>query len=265
MRFAAVISVAVLAALVTAGIRPTEAGSERSGSVAALAPGYTFDTGPVKLRHGANADYWVIAQAQGSYCGNQPLGQPWHVWGSYVQYVLGEPTRNPIPADGTAAFDRQGKQVARSVTFPWFVQEMSLRLSASPPTASVWFWNGQAVSRQEVVVELVPNHACAVKLAVRSLDCTPEPAVAGKRVTGKAVVAVMRAGVPEALAPTAKVTWRATFGSAALKPLSTSRAGGGLTATWKLPKAVKAKVVRVTVTVTSEGVTAARTHLHRVR
>ena len=104
----------------------------------------------------------------------------------------------------------------------------------------------------------------APTLAVKSLDCTPEPARAGKLMTGKAVVAVTRAGMPEVLAPTAKVTWRATFANVRLRPLSTTRAGGTLRSTWKLPTTVKAKVVRITLTITSDGVTVTKTHLHRV-
>jgi hypothetical protein len=276
MRTAALVWAAALAAsLVAVAFVPAGASGDGGRAVAvtqgvvptgaAAVGGYTFDTGAVKLRHGANDFYWTVAQAQGSYCGAQPLGGPWRVWGTYIQYIDGTPTKNPMPADGTATFDRQGKQLTRSVQFPWFVQELSLRLAENPPTASVWFWNGQAVSRQEVVVELKPNPACTLAVAVRSLDCTPEPAAAGKRLTGKAVVAVTRGGTPGALAPSATVTWRAVVGGTRLRTLSTARSGGVLRATWKLPKAVTAKVVRVTVTVATEGVVATKTHLHRVR
>ena len=265
MRFAAVVWIAALVVtLAAASVDPTGASGERSLGVAS-GGGYTFDTGPVKLVYGANADYWVIARAQGTYCGSRPLGDPWRVWGSYVQYISGEPHLNPIPADGTATFDADGKQVARSLRFPWFVQEMSLRLSESMPKASVWFWNGQSVSRQEVVVRLEPNAECALTLAVKTLACTPTPGIAGKRLAARAVVAVTRGGKPAVLAPTAKVSWRATVGSAALKPQSTTRSGGVLSASWRLPKPVKAKVARITVTVAMEGVTASRTHLHRLR
>ncbi|HSC91484.1 MAG TPA: hypothetical protein VLB86_07515 [Gaiellaceae bacterium] len=102
-------------------------------------------------------------------------------------------------------------------------------------------------------------------LALKSLDCTPEPARAGKLMTGTAVVAVTRAGVPEVLSPTAKVTWRVTVGTAKLKPQRTTTVDGVARATWKLPKTIKAKVVRVTVTATQEGVTITKTHLHRIR
>lgn len=105
----------------------------------------------------------------------------------------------------------------------------------------------------------------APTLAITGLDCTPEPAVAGRKLTGRATVAVTRSGVPEVLPSTAKVTWRATFGKVRLTPLATKSASGVLTSTWKLPATVKAKVVRVTVTVTTEGVTISKTHLHRVR
>jgi hypothetical protein len=44
-----------------------------------------------------------------------------------------------------------------------------------------------------------------------------------------------------------------------------ARTGNTLRATWQLPKTVKTKVVKVTLTVTSDGVTATKTHLHRVR
>lgn len=105
----------------------------------------------------------------------------------------------------------------------------------------------------------------APTLAITGLDCTPEPAVAGRKLTGRATVAVTRSGVPEVLPSTAKVTWKATFGKVRLTPLATKSASGVLTSTWKLPATVKAKVVRVTVTVTTEGVTISKTHLHRVR
>ena len=260
----AAVGVAVVLALAAAGARPAEGGSGQAVATRA-ASGYTFDTGMVKLLHGANASYWTTAQVQGTFCGGRALGDPWHVWGKYVQYIEGEPHVNPMPADGTVAFDAQGKQATRSATFPWFVQEMSLRLSESPPTASIWLWNGQAVSRQEVVVELRPNTECSVAVAITSLDCTPEPAVAGKRMTGKATVTVTRGGKPGALAPAATVAWQAKVGTVRLKQLSTSRAGNTLRATWLLPKAVKAKVAKVTLTVTSDGVTATKTHPHRIR
>jgi hypothetical protein len=263
---AAAVCIAVAAALsvaaVAAGTRTTTVSGERG--VAAPA-GYTFDTGTVRLVHGANPSYWTTAQAQGAFCGGQPLGEPWHVWGKYVQYIEGEPHVNPMPADGTATFDADGKQASRSVQFPWFVQEMSVRLSESPPTASIWFWNGQAVSRQEVVVELQPNPQCTLTVSIRSLGCTPQPALPGKLMTGKATVAVTRGGKPATLAPTAKVAWQAKLGTLRLKTLSTARTGNALRATWQLPKAVKTKVVRVTLTVTSDGVTATKMHLHRVR
>ncbi|HSL65079.1 MAG TPA: hypothetical protein VK874_10525, partial [Gaiellaceae bacterium] len=66
----------------------------------------------------------------------------------------------------------------------------------------------------------------APALALKSLDCTPEPARAGKLMIGRAVVAVTRAGVPELLSPTAKVTWRATAGGVKLKPQWTRTVGG---------------------------------------
>jgi hypothetical protein len=259
-RYAAVGVVAVLA-LAAAGARSADAGR---GSVAAPA-GYAFDTGTVKLAYGANPSYWTTAQAQGTFCGGRALGDPWHVWGKYVQYIEGEPHVNPIPADGTITFDAQGTMAGRSAGFPWFVQEMSLRLNESPPKASIWFWNGQAVSRQEVVVELRPNPECTVTVAVTSLDCTPEPALPGKRLTGKATVAVTRGGKAATLSPTATVAWQAKVGTVRLKQLSTSRAGNTLRATWLLPKTVKAKVAKVAVTVTSDGVTATKTHPHRIK
>ena len=101
-------------------------------------------------------------------------------------------------------------------------------------------------------------------LVLKSLDCKPEPARAGKLMTGTAVVAVTRAGVPEVLSPTAKVTWRATVGTVKLKPQWTTTVGGVAKASWKLPRTIKAKVVRVTMTATQEGITVTKTHLHRV-
>jgi hypothetical protein len=261
-RVAVSVVVAVAVTLVAAGLRSDEARGER---YLAAAAGYTFDTGTVKLLYGANESYWTTAQAQGTFCGGRALGDAWHVWGKYVQYIEGEPHVNPMPADGTAMFDAQGKQVARSVQFPWFVQEMSLRLSENPPKASIWFWNGQAVSRQEVVVELRSNSQCTASVAVKSLDCTPEPAVAGRRMTAKATVAVAYAGKPAVLPPTAKVAWQAKVGSVSLRPLSTPTAGNVLRATWQLPKIVKAKVVKVTLTVKTDGLQATKTHLHRVK
>jgi hypothetical protein len=257
---AAVVAVAVM--LVAVSLRSGEARGEQS---LAAATGYTFDTGTVKLLHGANESYWTTAQAQGTFCGGRPLGDSWHVWGKYVQFIEGEPHVNPLPADGTATFDARGTQVSRSVGFPWFVQELSLRLTESPPKASIWFWNGQAVSRQEVVVELRPDPRCTVSVAVKSLDCTPEPALAGRRLTARAAVAVAYAGKPATLAPTAAVAWRAAIGPVSLKPLSTSRAGNVLRATWQLPKVVKARAAKVTLTVRTDGVTATKTHLHRVK
>src|SRR5213078_2535175 len=104
----------------------------------------------------------------------------------------------------------------------------------------------------------------APELTIKRLRCTPDPAVPGKRMLAKAEVAVTRAGTPEALPPTAHVGWRATVGSLTLKPLGTKTTGAALTATWKLPKAAKAKVVHITVTVTSEGVTVTKTRLQRI-
>jgi hypothetical protein len=259
---AAAAGVAVVVALSLAAVAAGTRSEERSVTAPA---GYTFDTGTVKLLHGANASYWTTAQAQGTFCGGAPLGDPWHVWGKYVQYIEGEPHVNPMPADGTATFDAQGKQASRSVRFPWFVQELSLRLSESPPKASIWFWNGQAVSRQEVVVALQPNPECSITVSIRSLGCTPTPALAGKRLAGTATVAVTRGGKPATLAPTAKVAWQAKVGPLRLKTSSVARTGNTLRATWQLPKTVKTKVVKVTLTVTSDGVTATKTHLHRVR
>jgi hypothetical protein len=257
----------LVAAVAAAGVGATAATGERSGGAGSAAywPGYSFDTGQVKHLFGANANYWAVSQVQGTFCGGQPLGEPWHVWGTHDQYSYGSVLHDTRENDGTIVFDAQGKQVKRSLTFPWFVQEMSLHLSASPPTASVWLWNGQFVSRQEVVVELKQKPECAPTITITRLDGTPEPAVAGMLLTGKATVVVTRAGAPSSLASTAKVSWKATVAGASLKQLSKTRVGGVLRATWKLPKAVKAKTVRLSVTVASEGTSATKAHLHRVK
>jgi hypothetical protein len=105
-------------------------------------------------------------------------------------------------------------------------------------------------------VELPP-----AKPTIRSLDCTPEPAVAGRLLTAKAVVASTRSASP---ASTIRIAWQATYGPAKLRPLTARARGGVLVSTWRLPAAVRAPAVRVTLTITSEGVTATKTHLHRV-
>ncbi len=106
-------------------------------------------------------------------------------------------------------------------------------------------------------------------LAIKTVDCRPEPGVAGKLLTGYANVRIVRSGVPEKLGTAEKVTWRAKVGSLTLRPVSAKvvRSATGATAlsSWKLPKTVKAKSVRVTVTVTMEGITVTKTHVHRIR
>lgn len=106
----------------------------------------------------------------------------------------------------------------------------------------------------------------APSLRVLSLDCTPEPGRLGKRLVGKGIVAVSRSGVPETLAPNAVVKWQATIGGVRLKPTATKVGQNGvLTSTWQLPKKAKAKVMKITLTVTMEGVTVTKTHLHRIK
>jgi hypothetical protein len=105
----------------------------------------------------------------------------------------------------------------------------------------------------------------APTVAVTSIACKPDPAVAGKKLTANAVVSVTRGGDPEALPPNATVTWRGTIGGVKLTPTTTRASGNILTSTWKIPKATKAKTVRITLTVTVEGVTTTKTHVHRVR
>ena len=166
----------------------------------------------------------------------------------------------------------------KTVTAAWAGSTLTMKVSTSDigsPTQfrfALWADANMAdldAPHDEAPDEDTPSWVYQVKLpaptlAVKSLDCTPEPARAGKLMTGKAVVAVTRAGMAEVLAPTAKVTWRATFGNLKLRPLSTTRAGGTLRSTWKLPTTVKAKVVRITLTITSDGMTVTKTHLHRV-
>ena len=109
-------------------------------------------------------------------------------------------------------------------------------------------------------VELAPT------LAITSIDCTPEPGRRGKPLVGKATVAVTRAGAPEALAPDAVVKWQGTVGTVRLNPTATKVGQNGvLTSTWKVPKTTKAKVFKVTLTVTMDGVTTTKTHLHRIK
>ena len=165
-----------------------------------------------------------------------------------------------------------------TVTAAWAGSTLTLKVSTreigSPTQFRFALWADANIADlhapyDEAPDEDTPSWVYQVKLAaptltVKSLDCTPEPARAGKLMTGKAVVALTRAGVPEVLSPTAKVTWRATFGNVKLRPLSTTRVGGTLRSTWKLPRTVKAKVVRITLTITSDGVTVTKTHLHRV-
>lgn len=109
----------------------------------------------------------------------------------------------------------------------------------------------------------------APTLAITKVDCTPEPGIRGRTLTGFASVQVRRAGVPESLAKAAIVKWQATIGNVTLKTVTTRVAPGAtgavLRSTWKLPTAVTAKSVRVKVTVTMEKVTVTKTHVHRVR
>lgn len=109
----------------------------------------------------------------------------------------------------------------------------------------------------------------APSVAITRIDCTPEPGIRGRTLTGFANVQVRRSGVPEPLAKAAVVRWQATIGGVRLKPVTTrvapGRTGAVLRSTWKLPKAGTAKSVRVTVTVTMEKTTVTKTHVHRVR
>lgn len=106
----------------------------------------------------------------------------------------------------------------------------------------------------------------APALRVTALDCTPEPAVAGRKMVGKARVVMTRGGAPEALPPTAKARWQATIGNVRLKPTATKVAANGvLLSTWALPRATDEKTVRISLTVTAEGVSVTKSHVHRVR
>jgi len=106
----------------------------------------------------------------------------------------------------------------------------------------------------------------APAVSITSIKCSPDPAVKGKTMVGKATVKVTRAGQPETLPTTAKAKWTATLGSVPLRPASTSIGSNGvLLSTWKVPKAVKAKVMRVTVSLTVENVTVTKTHVHRIK
>ena len=55
------------------------------------------------------------------------------------------------------------------------------------------------------------------------------------------------------------------IGMRRLQPTRTSAANGVLRSTWKLPARFGAKTMRLTLTVTTEGVTVTKTHLHPVR
>jgi hypothetical protein len=93
-------------------------------------------------------------------------------------------------------------------------------------------------------------------LALSAIVCTPKPVRSGKPMTAKARVSISRGDVPEALASAATVTWTAAVGSARLKTRSTAVfTDGVLSATWLLPKSAKGKPVRLSVSVTQEGVT----------
>jgi hypothetical protein len=122
-----------------------------------------------------------------------------------------------------------------------------------------------ATQAQDVALKYV-----APVLRVVSLDCTPEPARAGKAMVGRARILVTRHGTPEALPATTKAKWTATIGTLKLKPLTTRLAPGGvLVSTWKLPKTVKgkpitAKTVRITVALVVEQASVTKTHLHRI-
>ena len=106
----------------------------------------------------------------------------------------------------------------------------------------------------------------APTVSITSIKCTPEPAVRGKTLVGKATVMVTRAGQVETLPTTAKAKWTATIGGLRLKPTSTRIAPNSvLLSTWKVPKTVKGKVMRVTVSVTMENVTVTKVHLHRIK
>ena len=137
-----------------------------------------------------------------------------------------------------------------------------------------------AVAGEDVVWDTAPDvgrdlWAYEVKLyvapvlAVTKIDCLPEPGIAGRQLTGFANVRVTRAGVPETLGTKATVKWQATVGRVALKPVTTTvtrvAAGGVARVKYKLPKAIKAKSVRVKVTVTMEGITVTKSHTHRIR
>lgn len=106
----------------------------------------------------------------------------------------------------------------------------------------------------------------APKLRVTSVDFTPEPGVAGKALVGRARVVMTRGGVPEPLPLAAKAKWTATIGGNRLQPLTSRVTGNGVvTSTWKLPKLVTAKNMRVTLVVGVEGVRTTATHTHRIR
>ena len=113
----------------------------------------------------------------------------------------------------------------------------------------------------------------APSLKVTALDCKPEPGVRGKPLVGHAFVSVTRAGNAEALPADATVAWTATYAGRKLRLVGSSvtpvsgaaLSGASLQARWKLPKTGTAKVVKVTLKVTADGVTITKLHLHRVK
>jgi hypothetical protein len=103
-------------------------------------------------------------------------------------------------------------------------------------------------------------------VSITTIKCAPDPAVKGKAMVGKATVTMTRAGQSEALPATAKAQWMATIGGLRLRPTTTRVAANGvLVSTWKVPKTVKAKVMRVSVSLTVENITVTKTHLHRIK
>jgi hypothetical protein len=112
-------------------------------------------------------------------------------------------------------------------------------------------------------------------LDVGGISCVPEPGIRSRTLFANAFARLTRGDTVAALPRDAVVQWRATFGGVRMTPLSTrvvtdptglrgATAYTYLQATWKLPRTVRAKIVRVTIVVSVDGTHASRTHLHRV-
>jgi hypothetical protein len=113
------------------------------------------------------------------------------------------------------------------------------------------------------------------RLAVGGISCVPEPGIRGGKLFANAFARITRGETVATLPSETVVRWRATFGGVRLTPLGTrvvidpaglrgATAYSFLQATWKLPRTIRAKFVRVTIVVSADGMHASRTHLHRV-